>query len=144
MQKLRIYDKVTALGKALPVGGILAVRSSPKRSIETAEFEVVRECSIYLCSMYLPYNYHFPNFVIRGAMPLAGYHSFKSTWANASFLEFLFISLCNFSRIFNINTWSKNFEKLLLCFLEKKHQNDKHVFFKLIYHRSMCRHVSRE
>jgi len=33
MQKLKIYNKVTASEQALPGGGILDVRSSPKRSI---------------------------------------------------------------------------------------------------------------
>jgi len=33
MQKLRIYDKVTASGRALPVQGTVAVTISPKQSI---------------------------------------------------------------------------------------------------------------
>jgi len=55
-----------------------------------------------------PNNYHFPNFVIRGAMPLAGYHSFKSISASAPLFGILSYSMCKISSIFNVDTWSRN------------------------------------
>jgi len=58
-----------------------------------------------------PYNYHFPNFVIRGAMSLVGYHSFKSIWASVPLFRILSYSMCKISSIFNVDTWSKNFKK---------------------------------